>query len=400
MNPVFWPSVVEIAAWAVALAWCARTTDALRHLPSVPNLTGLEWDVWPEGSPGLTVIVPARDEAANIAATLDTLMQQDYENLRVIAVDDRSGDETGAIMDRFAERFPARLAAVHVTELPDGWLGKVHAMAVGFALCETEYVLFTDGDVMFSPSVLRRALAYVERERADHFVAVPTMQVKSWGEGVLLGFFQVLSLWVTRPWLASDPKAERDVVGIGAFNLFRHDALERLGGLEPQRLVVLEDMTLARRMKAAGMRQRVAFAPGLVLVHWAAGVSGLMQVMSKNLFSAFNFRPALALAACVGLVLFCLAPLAGIFWWGTIVPGLLVAACVSVGYRMYGEVSWIEARFGWGFPLGAVMFIYAVARSVVVVWKDGGVKWRGTLYPLRELRRWNSPKMWRGNAAG
>ena len=395
MNPVFWPSVVEIAAWGVALAWCARTTDALRNLPRVPNLTGLGWDVWPESLPGLTVIVPARDEAAGIAATLDTLMQQDYTNLRVVAVDDRSGDGTGAIMDRFAERFPERLTVVHVTELPAGWLGKVHAMAVGLATCETEYVLFTDGDVLFSPSILRRALAYVERERADHFVVVPTMQVKSWGEGVLLGFFQVLSLWVTRPWKASDPKAARDVVGIGAFNLFRRDALERLGGLEPQRLVVLEDITLARRAKIAGMRQRVAFAPGLVLVHWAAGVRGLMQVMSKNLFSAFNFRPVLALAAWVWIAVFCLAPLAGLLWWGTIVPGLLVVACVLVGYRMYGELSWIEARFGWGFPLGAAMFMYAVVRSVVVVWKDGGVRWRGTLYPLRELRRWNSPRMWR-----
>src|SRR5665213_1647578 len=120
MNAVFWPSVVEIAAWAVALAWCARTTDALRNLPSVPNLTGLEWDVWPERMPGLTVIVAARDEAADIAATLDTLIQQDYMNLRVIAVDDRSGDGTGAIMDRFAERFPERLTVVHVTELPAG----------------------------------------------------------------------------------------------------------------------------------------------------------------------------------------------------------------------------------------------------------------------------------------
>ena len=109
MNPVFWPSVVEIAAWAVALGWCAKTTDALRNLPSMPNLTGLEWDVSPEELPGLTVIVPARDEAADIAATLDTLVQQDYENLRVIAVDDRSSDGTGPIMDRFAERFPDRV---------------------------------------------------------------------------------------------------------------------------------------------------------------------------------------------------------------------------------------------------------------------------------------------------
>jgi hypothetical protein len=154
-------------------------------------------------------------------------------------------------------------------------------------------------------------------------------------------------------------------------------------------------MTLARRMKAAGMRQRVAFAPGLVLVHWAAGVGGLMRVMSKNLFSAFNFQPVLAVAFCVWLVVFFLGPLAGLFWWGTLVPGLLVVACVSVTYRMYSEVSWIPAKFGWAYPLGVAAFLYAVVRSVVVVWRDGGVKWRGTLYPLRELRRWNSPLQWK-----
>jgi glycosyltransferase involved in cell wall biosynthesis len=397
MRPEVWRWLTEVSAWGIALAWCAKTTDALKNLPLMVNLTGIEWDVTPEGSPSLTVIVPARDEAAHIAATLDTLMQQEYANLRVVAVDDRSTDETGAIMDDYARRYPERVTVVHVEELPPGWLGKTHALAQGLAASESEYVLFTDADALFSPSILRRSLAYAEREKADHLVTVPTMQVKSWGEGVVLGFLQIFGIWAVRPWRASDPEAERDVVGVGAFNLLRRDALEKIGGLMPQRLAVLEDITLARRMKAAGMRQRVAFAPGLVLVHWAAGVSGLMRVMSKNVFSAFNFQPVLAVGFCAWLVVFFLAPLVGLFWWGTIVPGLLVVACVSVIYRMYGELSWIDAKFGWAFPLGVAMFLYAVMRSVVVVWKDGGVKWRGTLYPLRELRRHNSPVLWRRN---
>ncbi|MDQ2924572.1 MAG: hypothetical protein M3R43_03305, partial [Acidobacteriota bacterium] len=174
----------------------------------------------------------------------------------------------------------------------------------------------------------------------------------------------------------------------------------KLGGLAPQRLAVLEDITLARRMKAAGMRQRVAFAPGMVLVHWAAGANGLMRVMSKNLFSVFNFRAALALAACLWIVVFCLAPMAGLFWWWTLVPGLLVVACVSVTYRLCGAVSLIPARYAWAFPLGALALIYAVARSMAVVWKDGGVRWRGTLYPLRELRPHNSPLRWAAAVKG
>ncbi len=394
IRPELLKSLNELAAWAVAMGWCIRTTEAMKNLPLVANLTDLDRNVVPEGTPGLTVIVPARDEAENIAATLDTLMQQDYAGVMVVAVDDRSTDATGAIMDDYAARFPERVRVLHITELAYGWLGKTHALAQGLALAESEYVLFTDGDVLFSPSVLRRSLAYAVDERADHLVTVPTMQVKTWGEGVVLGFFQTLGLWATRPWKVSDPKAERDVIGIGAFNLFRREALVAIGGMMPQRLAVLEDITLARRMQAAGMRQRVAFAPGLVLVHWAAGANGLMRVMSKNLFSAFNFRPALALAACVGIALFCLGPLVGLFYWGTMVPGLLVVACLSIAYRMYGELSWIPAKYGWAFPLGAVAFIYAVVRSMVVVWKDRGVKWRGTLYPLRELRRHNSMRQW------
>ncbi len=395
-----WQGLIETAAWGIALAWCVRTSEALTNLPALPDIGGIEWDVEPEGAPTITVIVPARDEAGNIAATLDTLMQQDYPRIRVVAVDDRSTDRTGYIMEEYAERFPGRLTVLHISELPPGWLGKTHALAQALNLAElqaneSEYVLFTDADVLFSPSILRRSLAYAQGERADHLVTVPTMQVRTWGEGVVLGFFQIFGLWASRPWKVADPNAQRDVVGIGAFNLLRRDALVKLGGLAPQRLAVLEDITLARRVKAAGLRQRMAFAPGLVLVHWASGANGLMRVMSKNLFSAFNFRPVLALLACVWIVVFCVAPIAGMAWSGTLLPGLLVAACVSVAYRIYGERSWIPAKYGWAFPLGAVAFIYAVARSMVVVWKDRGVRWRGTLYPLRELRRHNSPLAWR-----
>lgn len=395
IRPELWRWFMQVAAWGTAFAWCVKTTEGLQNLPLMANLTGLEWDVLPEGLPTLTVVVPARDEGANIGATLDALMQSDYAAMRLVAVDDRSTDQTGYIMEEYAARYPDRVTVVHVTELPPGWLGKTHAMALGLVASESEYVLFTDGDVLFSPSVLRRALVYAEREEADHLVVVPTLQVKTWGEGVMLGYFQVFGSLAARPWKVSDPKSMRDTVGIGAFNLVRRSALAKLGGLLPQRMVVLEDIALGRRMKVAGMRQRMAFAPGLVLVHWAAGAMGLVRVMSKNIFSATNFQPVLMLAGVVGIALFCLAPLVGLFYWGTLVPGLLVVACVWLTYRMYGELSGISPKYALGYPLGVAGFLYAILRSVVVVWKDGGVRWRGTLYPLRELRRHNRMGQWK-----
>jgi len=178
----------------------------------------------------------------------------------------------------------------------------------------------------------------------------------------------------------------------------RRDALNELGGWAPQRLAVVEDITLGRRMKAAGMKQRIAFAPGLVLVHWAVGARGLIRVMTKNLFSAFNFNPLLLLGACAWIVVFCLGPVVGLFSGRTIAPSLIVLLCIAATYRAVGEVSGIDARYGWAYPLGALAFVWAMLRSMVTVVRQGGVEWRGTHYGLKELRRHNSPFIWEREA--
>ena len=395
---------VETLAWLVAGAWCWRTSDTVRYIPTLPDLTELEWDSSPRDGATLTVVVPARDEAAKIAATLDALLLADYTALKILLVDDRSTDATGTIMDAYVRQQAIgkqpTLEVIHMKTLPAGWLGKTHAMSVATQQSHSEYVLFTDADVLFSPSVLRRAVAYAEQSRADHLVVLPTMQVMTRGEGIVLGFFQVLGIWASRLWRVSDVAASRDFVGVGAFNLVRRAAFESIGGWAPQRMAVLEDVTLGRRMKLAGMRQRVAYAPGLVLVHWASGAIGLVRVMTKNLFSSCNFRPLLMLGACGWIMVFCLAPLAALAWWPTLLPGLLVLCCIGAIYRVMGAVSRIDARYAWLYPLGAAAFVWAMLRSMMVVLWRGGVVWRGTFYALHELRRYNNPLQWGRSGRG
>jgi glycosyltransferase involved in cell wall biosynthesis len=385
-------------AWGVTAAWVWKAADVVKHMPRIPNLTGMEWDVTPERLPSLTVVVPARDEAANIAATLDALLLADYPRLEIVVVDDRSTDLTGTIVDayvmEYADKMPGQLRVIHISELPEGWLGKTFALEVATDNSESDYVLYTDADVLFSPSILRRSMAFSEATQADHLVVMPTAQVKSWGEGVVLGFFQILGVWASRLWKVSDPKT-KDFLGVGAFNLVRRSALRELGGWEPQRMAVLEDLTLGMRMKFGGSRQRVAYAPGLILVHWASGAFGLVRVMTKNLFSAFNFQPVLLAGAVGWLVVFSLLPIAGLFWWPTSLPALMTLCCIGATYRVMGETSQIDARYGWLYPLGAGAFIWAMLRSMAVVLWRGGVVWRGTHYSLRELRRHNSPWKWR-----
>ncbi len=186
-------SVFLGAVWLsrVAIVWINRKSvadisapeyDVLTKIPTPPNEGGMGHPASRSAMPRVSIIVPARNEAEHIEAALVSLLQLDYPDYEVIAVDDRSDDATGAIMERvtseWRERGEAshhRLKVLHVSELPRGWLGKVHAMWKAAQQATGEWLLFTDADVVFRPDALRRAMTYGERERADHVVLFPTM---------------------------------------------------------------------------------------------------------------------------------------------------------------------------------------------------------------------------------
>jgi GT2 family glycosyltransferase len=360
-------------------------------MPQIPNLCDPQYNLTPTGSPTITVIVPARNESADIAATLESLLNQDYPNLQILAVNDRSTDTTGDLMDALATQHPQKLRILHIGELPAGWLGKTHAMALAarhaIAIHHPDYLLFTDADVTFHREAIRRSLALAVATQADHFVTFPTPLIKTIGEGTLLGYLGVMGLWATRPWRATDAKSIRDSVGIGAFNLLRTPAYQQLGGFDDLRMEILEDLTLARRVKESGLRQRVAIAPGMVTLHWAVGAMGVVNVMTKNLYAVFRFRTPLLLLACLWLTLFCLGPIAFLTLPETRTPAILSLVAIATLYALSNRHSRIPIWYAAFFPVGATLFLYSLLRSVATTLKAGGVTWRGTFYPLAELRQ-------------
>jgi cellulose synthase/poly-beta-1,6-N-acetylglucosamine synthase-like glycosyltransferase len=388
-------TALKLLAWLIALAWLWKAITAARGLPSIPNLRALRYDLTPAGCPTVTVIVPARNESADITATLESLLNQDYPNLQILAANDRSTDSTGAIMDALAAQHPTKLHILHVRELPTGWLGKTHAMALAarhaVAIQQPDYLLFTDADVVFHREAIRRSLAEAVTTQADHFVTFPTPLIKSVGEGMLLGYLQVMGLWATRPWRASDPKSIRDSIGIGAFNLLRTPAYQQLGGFDVLRMEILEDLTLAHRVKLASLRQRVAVAPGMVTLHWATGAMGVVNVMTKNLFAVFRFRTSLVLLSCFWFTLFCLGPMVFLALPETRVPAILTLISIVALYALSSRHSRISPLYAILFPAGAALFIYSIVRSAFTTLKLGGVIWRGTFYPLAELRKNRPP---------
>jgi len=380
-----------LAAWGIAFAWALKAIETLRGLPRVPDLLRLSL---PDPTSTVAVIVPALNEQAEIAACLQSLIAQDYAALEIIAVDDRSTDATGAIMDALAARHPSRLRVIHITELPEGWLGKTHAMALAARHSTAEFLLFTDADIFFAPSAVRRSVAYTEAAKVDHLVTAPTLIIRRWDEAIVLGFFQMCGLFVARPWRVADPDSRRDAIGVGAFNLVRRSAYLEVGGFESLRMEIVEDLGLARRIKRAGLRQHLVFGRDLVTLHWASGALGLAGVMTKNVFAGLRFHLSLAVLACAWLLFFCVGPTAGLFLPGYRLPAFLILSSTVLMYRAIGPQSGISAWNALLMPLGALLLIYALLRSTWVTLRQGGVSWRGTFYSLAELRRNAAPLKW------
>jgi glycosyltransferase involved in cell wall biosynthesis len=381
-----------IAGSILGLAWLSRLIDAALGMPKLADISRPEWLRKPPGglNPRVSIIVPACNEEDHIEATLSRLLALDYDNYEVIAVDDRSTDRTGEVMDSVAASPAAHglLKVIHIDSLPSAWLGKVHAMWTAASHATGDWLLFTDADVLFKPEVLTRAVAYAESESADHMVLFPRMIMKRSGEKMMIAFFQTLFVFGHRPWKVADPRS-RDHMGVGAFNLIRRNVYEALGTYKALRFEVLDDMKLGKIVKNAGYAQRNVFGEDLISIRWAKGAMGVVQNLTKNFFAIMSFQWPRALASCFVLVFLNLAPFLGIWMaqgWARLPYG---AALLSM-FAIYVGMSWMSPVPPYYFllhPVSTLLFAYTMLRSTFLTLGRGGVEWRGTFYPLEELRR-------------
>jgi glycosyltransferase involved in cell wall biosynthesis len=322
-----------------------------------------------------------------VEAAARSLLGQDYPKLTVIVVDDRSTDGTSEILDRLAAENP-RLRVVHVTSLPEDWIGKCHALAEGARATDSEWILFVDGDVTLAPDAARRGVSLAVRQGWDHVAVGPDMILESLGEAVFVGAFMSVFNATQRPWLASDP-ARKNAIGIGAFNLVRREAYERAGGHAAIRYEILDDMALGKILKESGARQTFARHDELAMVRWHADLGGLIHGVEKNAFPAARYNVWLGATAPWLILVVAWAPVVGFFLPGLWPKALALAAWIGVliGYREVERAARISLWQAALMPVGVTIFVYAFLRSMVVTLRQGGVRWRGTFYPIAELRR-------------
>lgn len=388
MTYVHW-----IAGIILGLAWLSRVIGAAFGMPKVSDVSRPQWDrkpLTPQGNPRVRIVVPACNEEETIEQSLLRLLALDYENYEIVVVDDRSTDHTGEIMDRVAAQAAAhgRLKIIHIHELPAGWLGKTHAMWTAACEADTEWLLFTDADVLFKPDALRRAVAYAEAEAADHVVLFPHMILKQSGEKMMISFFQTLFMFAHRPWKVADPNT-KDYMGVGAFNLVRRRVYEEIGTYQALRMEVLDDMKLGKIVKRSGYAQRNIFGSDLISIRWVKGAMGVVRSLTKNFFSVAAFQWPRALAFCIGLAILNLMPFFGV-WFAHGWARLPYAVALFSMFLLYCGMSRRSGVLPYYFvlhPVSSVLFVYTIARSTVLTLWRGGVRWRGTFYPLEELRK-------------
>lgn len=385
--------MLEALALAAAAFWIGLAALCLARVRAVPDLPV---DAAPAETPRrLTVVVAARDEQDTIADTVTRMLGQHGVETRVVAVDDRSSDATGSILDRLAAADP-RLDVIHVTDLPDGWLGKNHACALGAAHAADaddppDWLLFADADTCLQPTATARALGHATAEATDHLCLLPELlEITPLGRGLIGALFLGFCLQGA-PVNRDRPRA---YIGIGAFNLVRRATYEAIGGHAALRHEVLEDLCLGRSIRQAGHRSRVAFGVDAVAVRWIAGVRSFFTLCEKNYFATVDYSVPRALAFSLGAWLAWLIPLLSVLPtrpFGALGP---LAALGLASLAIPGAI--IAHRYRWGAHYGLLVPLCVPLAPAGLLWSmfqnlRHGIRWRGTTYRLDDTKHQGKP---------
>lgn len=307
--------------------------------------------------PTVSILVPARNEEKNIAACVRSLLAQDYPDFEVIVIDDQSNDATRAILEQIAYA-ESQLRILDGISPSEGWLGKNWACYQLAQQAQGDLLLFTDADTYHLPQTLRSVVTTLIREQADLLTGFPRQEMHTWGERLLVPFFTWAFYCFNPLGITYSLRLPALCDAVGQMMLFRRQAYQAIGGHDSIRASIIDDLALARRIKAAGLRWRVAYIADLIHCRMYRGGREAFNGFTKNLFAAFEFR---LLSFAFGF-----AWLAVMFWEPLAVLVLLLfgrapqarvgelALCIGLSTLIWLIPYWVQ-----GLPLG-LAFLYPV----------------------------------------
>ena len=386
------------ALWLVAFAWLVIVFLTLRGLSrQKPLLPTPNLRLTASDAPLVSILVPARNEQQRVLEPcIRSILAQDYGNFEVIAVNDRSTDETGTILETLA-RSDERLRVIEGEELPPGWLGKPYAMQQALSHARGEWILATDADMIFEPSALRTALEHADENDGDALTLIPRFETGSFWERVMIPTWEWVFLMFAVFYRVHDPKSDR-AAGIGGFFLVRRTVLDRAGGYEALKDEVMEDVRLGERIKRSGARLLIDRAPALIATRMYTNFREMWECSTKNWFSGVNFSFPFALLCVVSMYVGAVVPpliaLVSIFVmaFGAELGAVVVPAALSwllqvVILAIVSRRSGVSPVYAFTTPLGLALIYAMLFDSSVRITTGKGVTWKGRkVYERRGVR--------------
>ncbi|MEO8765467.1 MAG: glycosyltransferase family A protein [Ginsengibacter sp.] len=375
-------SILALAYWVFLAFYLLINGKKIQYLSSI-EVSKVQVDV----APSVAIVIAIRNEEYSLRDALTSVCNLNYGNYKVLAVNDRSTDNSGKILSELAAHYQ-NLAVINIESLPGGWLGKNYALYTGSISTGHEYLLFTDADVLYKKDLLSKSINYCLKNDLDHLTVLPGILSRSAMLKSLLLTFIIMLTALLRPW-AAKIKTSSASMGVGAFNLVKRNTYKQAGTHKAIAMRPDDDLKLAENIKAAGGSSDVLYGLGELELEWYASIKEFINGLMKNTFSGFNYNIFKAIGAAIGILVFFVLPLPAILIFGGF-PERILAMCMLLFQAiLYGGMPGANGKWWYSFLIiytGTAM-IFIIIKSAIVTLYRGGIYWRDTFYSLAELRK-------------
>lgn len=354
----------------------------------------------PAAGPLISLIVPARNEKKNIRRCVESLLAQDYPNLEILVLDDRSTDLTPVILAELAAH-DSRLVTLAGGDLPSGWAGKPHALHQAAKSATGQWLLFVDADTFLHPNAVSAALASAQKNGADLYTVMTEQITGSFWERVVMPLVMTALSVGFSPRKVNDPHT-RDAIANGQFILIKRFVYDAIGGHEKLKNQIVEDKAISEQVKWNGYRLIVADGRGIAQTRMYTDLPSMWEGWTKNIYLGLADKPAMLLLGAFGAFLALMAalflpawPLLGLLWhlsgggWmslGIVIESLVVwAALLYFRMRVNAQMG-IPRWYAFTTPLGAGVFAAMMFTSAWKVLSGQGVTWKGRAYDPKTVR--------------
>lgn len=337
--------------------------------------------------PSVVIIIAVRNEEYALKEALTSVCNLDYNNYKVLVINDRSTDNTGQILSEMQAQYN-HLSVINIDMLPERWLGKNHALYTGSTSSHEDYMLFTDADVVYHKDVLKKAIHYCVKNNLDHLTVLPGIISPSSRLNSVIMTFVIMLTALQRPW-AAKIKTSKASMGVGAFNLVKREIYERAGTHKAIAMRPDDDLKLAASIKAAGGNADVLYGRKEIQVEWYTSVKEFINGLMKNIFSGFKYNAFLAAGGALGTLLFFVLPIPLVLIFGNNMARIFVVCTFIFQLTLYGNMPGSNGKWWYAFLsiYAGIIMVYIILKATITNLYNGGIYWRDTFYSLKELRK-------------